>query len=175
MEIEMKCGNCELIEICAEIEADFRELADEGIAANETPYINWDGDFDDYLRRMQILAKGVNLPADEVPRNTYFLFCEGKIIGRSEIRRELNDEHRKLGGHIGGDIRRSERKKGYGTILLNLTLEKARELGLKRVLLTCDKTNAASARTIEGSGGIFTEEIFDEKANVFVKHYWMDL
>lgn len=86
----MNRKNCKLVEICAEIKEDFREFAAEGITAKETPYINWDGGFEDYLRRVRILVKGENLSADEVPRNTYFLFCGGRIIGRSEIRRELN-------------------------------------------------------------------------------------
>lgn len=169
----MNRENCKLIEICAEIKDDFGELAAEGIAAKETPYINWDGDFEDYLRRMQILAKGKNLPEGEVPRNTYFLFCGGKIIGRSEIRRELNEEYRTIGGHIGADIRKSERKKGYGILILKLTLEKAKEFGLERVLITCDRKNIASAKTIEKCGGVFEKQITHEKS-VF-SHYWIQL
>ena len=164
-----------MIEICAELIDDFCELAAEAVAANETPYINWDGDFEDYLRRMQILAKGENIPADEVPRNTYFLFCGEKIIGRSEIRRELNAELEMIGGHIGGDIRPSERKKGYGALLLKLTLEKAMELGLKKVLVTCDKENIASANTIEKCGGTFEQEIFYEPTGKLISQYWIEL
>lgn len=167
--------NCKLVEICAEIKDDFCELAAEGIAGGETPYINWDGDFEDYLRRMQILAKGENVPAADVPRHTYFLFCGDKIIGRSEIRRELNAELELIGGHLGGDVRRSERKKGYGTLILELTLEKAREIGMKRVLATCDVKNTAAAKTIEKCGGIFEKEVFDEKTGTRISHYWIEL
>ena len=131
----MSRENCKLVELSAELKDDFCELAAEGTAANETPYKNWDGDFEDYLARMTVLAKGENLPDDAVPSHTYFLMCEGKIIGRSELRRKLNPELEARGGHIGADIRPSERKKGYGTLILTLTLEKARELGLKKVLI----------------------------------------
>ena len=167
--------NCKLVEICAELKDDFCELAAEGIAAKETPYINWDGDFEDYLRRMQILASGENIPADEVPRNTYFLFCDGKIIGRSEIRRELNDELKLIGGHLGADIRKSERKKGFGALILKLTLEKAKELGLEKVLITCDKNNMASAKTIEKCGGAFDKEIMHKESGTIFLHYWIEL
>jgi len=167
--------NCKLVEICAELKEDFCKLAAEGIAAKETPYINWDGDFEDYLRRMQILASGDNIPADEVPRNTYFLFCGEKIIGRSEIRRELNDELRLIGGHLGADVRKSERKKGFGALILKLTLEKARELGLEKVLATCDKQNIASAKTIEKCGGVFEKEIMSEEKGTIFLHYWFNL
>ena len=171
----MNSENCKLVEICAEIKDDFCELAAEGIAAKETPYINWDGDFEDYLRRMRILAKGENLPADDVPRNTYFLFCGGKIIGRSEIRRELNPELEIRGGHIGADIRRSERKKGFGTLILKLTLEKAREIGLKRVLVNCATDNTASAKTIEKCGGVLERQVIDEETGKLNSHYWIEL
>lgn len=61
-----------MVELSAEIESKFRELAAEGAAADETPYKNWDGDFQDYLARMQALAKGENVPDGDVPRHTYF-------------------------------------------------------------------------------------------------------
>jgi predicted acetyltransferase len=171
----MSRENCQLVELSAALEEDFRELAAEGIAAQETPYINWDGDFEDYVRRMEILAKGENIPADDVPRHTYFLYCGGKIIGRSEIRRRLNPELEITGGHVGGDIRRSERRKGFATVMLKLTLEKALELGLKKVLVTCNKENIASAKTIEKCGGIFEKEIIDGENGLTILHYWIDL
>jgi predicted acetyltransferase len=171
----MNRKNCKLVEICAELKDDFRELAAEGIAAKETPYINWDGDFEDYLRRMKVLAKGENIPADEVPRNTYFLFCGEKIIGRSEIRRTLNPELEITGGHLGADIRRSERRKGFGNLILRFTLEKAKELGLKKVLITCDKNNIASAKTIEKGGGVFEKEIVHGEIGATIIHYWIEL
>lgn len=167
--------NCRLIEICAAIKDDFCELAAEGIAANETPYINWDGDFEDYLRRMQNLAKGENVPADDVPRHTYFLFCGDQIIGRSELRRELNAELKLIGGHIGADVRRSQRKKGYGTLILQLTLEKAREVGFKKVLATCDVRNTASAKTIEKCGGVLEKEVIGLDTETLISHYWIEL
>lgn len=171
----MKRENCRLIELCAEIKDDFCELAAEGIAANETPYINWDGDFEDYLRRMQILAKGEDIPADDVPRHTYFLMCGEKIIGRSEIRRKLNSELEITSGHIGADVRRSERRKGFGRLILELTLKKAAELGFEKVLVTCAKENVASAKTIEKCGGVFDKQIMHGETGITFLHYWIEL
>ena len=154
----MNLENGKLVEISAELEKSFRELAKEGIQAKETPYINWNGDFEDYLKRTQVLAKAENLPVNCVRSHTYLLMCGEKVIGRSEIRRELTPD---LGiyGHISADIRRSERKKGFGTMISKLSLEKARELGLEEVLLTCKKSNIASVKLIEKHGGIFDREI----------------
>lgn len=167
--------NCKLVELSAELKDDFYELAAEGIAAKETPYINWDGDFEDYLRRMQILAKGENLPDEAVPSRTYFLFCGKKIIGRSELHLELNRELAEIGGHIGADIRRSERKKGYGALILMLTLEKARNFGLEKVLVTCDAKNIASAKTIEKCGGKLNKKFVDAETGTLISHYWIEL
>lgn len=171
----MNSKNCKLVEICAEIEADFRELAAEAIAVKETPYINWDGDYADYLRRMRVLAGGEKLPEGEVPRHTYFLFCGERIIGRSELYMELNEERATIGGHIGGDIRRSERRKGYGELLLRLTLEKAAEKGLEKVLVTCATENTASARTIEKCGGVFEEQTICQETGELISRYWIRL
>lgn len=171
----MSQKNCKLVELCTELKADFCELAAEGIAAKETPYTNWDGDFEDYLRRMRVLAKGEDLPDGAVPSHTYFLFCDGKIIGRSELHRELNDELESIGGHIGADIRRSERNKGYGTLILKLTLEKAFELGLKKVLVTCDAKNRASAKTIEKCGGKLDKQAIYRETETLISYYWIDL
>jgi len=171
----MSRKNCKLIELSAEMEDDFRELAAEAVAAKETPYINWDGDFEDYLKRMQVLAKGEDLPDGAVPSNTYFLFCAGKIIGRSELHRELNEELESIGGHIGADIRRSERNKGYGTLILKLTLEKAFEVGLKKVLITCATLNSASAKTIEKCGGRLEKQAFYKETEELISYYWIEL
>ena len=59
----------------------------------------------------------------------------------------------KEAGHIGYDIRPSERRKGYGTAILSLTLAKARELGLREVIVTCDSDNVGSLRIIKKNGG----------------------
>jgi len=171
----MNQKNCKLVELSAELKDDFCELAAEGAAANETPYKNWDGDFEDYLARMRVLAKGENLPADAVPSHTYFLMCEGKIIGRSQLRRKLNAEFEIKYGHISADVRPSERKKGFGTLILILTLEKAKELGLKRLLVTCKANNTASAKIIEKCGGVFDKQVIHEETGMLFSHYWIEL
>jgi predicted acetyltransferase len=79
------------------------------------------------------------------------------------------------GGHIDYGIRPKERNKGFGTLILKLTLEKARQIGLKRVLLTCDDDNLASARVIEKNGGILQDKILNEGHKVPTRRYWIDL
>jgi predicted acetyltransferase len=84
----------------------------------------------------------------------------------------LNDHLLQIGGHIGDMVRPSERRKGYGTEQIRLALEKCRELGIPWVLVTCDKDNIASARTIQKNGGVLENEVMD--ADVVKQRYWID-
>lgn len=131
--------------------------------------------FDDFLKRMrergtdEIREKGL------VPATLYFLVDEkNKICGALDIRHELNEYLEKFGGHIGYGIAPSERKKGYGKIQLKLGLEKAKKIGLKKVLITCDDNNVSSARTIEACGGIYNDTLADAEANR-IKRYFVEV
>jgi predicted acetyltransferase len=78
------------------------------------------------------------------------------------------------GGHIGYGIRPSERRKGYATKLLALSLDKTKELGIQNVLVVCDEGNVASEKTILNNGGIPDTSYVEEDGNV-VKRFWIQL
>ena len=81
---------------------------------------------------------------------------ESQILGMVNIRRNIDDPFfAEYAGHIGYSIRPVERGKGYGTAQLLLTLDKCSDLGLEKVLLTCDSDNEPSRRTILSCGGVF--------------------
>ena len=61
------------------------------------------------------------------------------------------------GGHIGYSVRASRRREGIASAALRLGLERAREIGLERVMITCDVDNEASRRAIEGAGGEYED------------------
>ena len=70
---------------------------------------------------------GVNLPQSWVPDSTYWLVTDNnRIVGAVNIRHSLTEHLFNAGGHIGYGIRPSERRKGYATKLLELSLEKLR-------------------------------------------------
>ena len=52
-------------------------------------------------------------------------------------------------------------------------LEECRKLGLERVLITCDKENIASAKTILSCGGVLENEIPEEGR--ITQRYWIAL
>ena len=66
-------------------------------------------------------------------------------------------------------MRPSRRGEGHATRALALAVRRAREqLGLDRVLVTCDEDNEASRRTIERCGGVF------EDSRNGKRRYWID-
>lgn len=70
------------------------------------------------------------------------------VVGIIDFRHPLSDFPEKFGGHIGYSIRPSERRKGYASEMLRLVLPLCREIGESKILLTCDKGNVASQKTI---------------------------
>jgi len=111
-----------------------------------------------------------------VPATTYLALNEsGSLIGMIDIRHRLNENLLNFGGHIGYSVRKSERRKGYATEMLKLALEKCIELNIQEILITCDKNNVASAKTIIANGGILENEIFDADDNTMTQRYWIKL
>jgi predicted acetyltransferase len=133
-------------------------------------------DFAGFVQQRLDWKKGHNLPDGWVPFSTFWLIrSDNVILGTSSLRHRLNDKLRKLGGHIGYQIRPSQRRKGYGTMILRLTLIKARQLGLKRVLVTCDDDNDSSTKIIERNGGILRDKCDRNETGKLTRRYWIDL
>jgi predicted acetyltransferase len=133
-------------------------------------------DFDAYLRLLEEYARGVNLPTDLVPQDTYWLVRDGTtVLGTVALRHYLTPALEDVGGHIGYNIRPSERRKGYGARILAIVLERARARGLDRVLLTCDTDNIASARIIEKNGGVLASQGVSPISQTYVSRYWIAL
>lgn len=95
-----------------------------------------------------------------------------RVLGMINFRHYLNDYLAEQGGHIGYGVRPSERQKGYGKEMLRLCLDRCRDFGLDRVLLTCDPSNEASRRTILANGGVFERRSDTDNP---VERYWIDL
>ena len=101
--------------------------------------------------------------------------ADDKVVGMVNLRHDLNDHLLKIGGHIGYSTRPDERGKGYAKAMLGLCLPEAAKVELNRVLVTCNKDNEASRRTILAHGGVLENEIWEEDEQRFVQRYWIDL
>ena len=103
---------------------------------------------------------------------------DNQLVGIIELRHKLTKFLLKHGGNIGYSIHPWERRKGYGTEMLRLMLIKCRELNKKKVLLTCDKANIASAKIMVANGAVLENEIVDEinlSKSGIIQRYWIDL
>ena len=129
-------------------------------------------DFDYYLEHLERKTA----TADRVPDSVFFLLDEerDRLLGAVNIRHRLNDALLREGGHIGDGIRPSERRKGYATEMIRLALLECRKLGIDRVLMTCDKDNIGSAKSIVKNGGVLENEFVDSAGKV-VQRYWITL
>jgi predicted acetyltransferase len=167
-----------LVDPLAELKNDYFAMMDEFEQAGETYWFFAQArqDFDAYLQKLADSARGANLPYGFVPYHTFWLVQdETRIIGELRLRHHLTDMLTIEGGHIGYNIRPSERRQGYGTLQLYLGLEKARGLGLTRVLVTCDDDNLPSAKIIEANGGVLSGRAISMHSGVPVRQYWIDI
>lgn len=120
------------------------------------------------------LSEGKQLQKGWVPSSTFWLISgDGKIIGISTIRHFLTEQLLEFGGHIGYGIRPSERRKGYATEILHQSLKVAEEIGINKVLLTCDKDNIGSIKVIEKNGGFLGSE--GRINDVDILRYWIEV
>lgn len=115
------------------------------------------------LRRM-----GHDPVAPQVPSDHWWIVEGRTVLGFIAIRHRLNDYLLEHGGHIGYSIRPSRRREGHASRAVGLALKRCDELGIDRVLITCEDDNAASARTIESHGGVL------EDVREGVRRYWIE-
>jgi predicted acetyltransferase len=127
--------------------------------------------YSDWLNKVKSYTHKETCPSHLVPSDTYFLINDnGKILGAISIRYYLNENLLSTGGHIGYGIRPTERRKGYAKAMLKMALEKCIQLDIKKALITCDKTNIASAKTILANGGILENEVVEDNGNVVQRY-----
>ena len=131
--------------------------------------------FEGYVAMFKNAANGVDLTEGYVPHSTFWLVMNDQILGVSNLRHRVTEELLRYGGHIGFGIRPSARRRGYGAELLRATLLEAGKLGLRRLRVTCDRNNAASARTIVSNGGELDSEEFIPERNRVISRYWIQI
>lgn len=129
--------------------------------------------FDIWLEKITIDLKQEQEDKNRVPSTQYIAVrkIDNEIVGFIQIRHELNDYLFQKGGHIGYGVRPSQRKNGYAKQMLKLALEESKKLGIEKVLITCDKSNMGSQRTILSNGGVLENEIVEE--NNIIQRYWI--
>ena len=119
-----------------------------------------------------LLSRGdpsVPMPDGFVHSDYFWIADDSEFVGYLALRHALTPSLLEEGGHIGFSVRPSRRGLGHATRALALALPRAAELGLERVLLTCDEDNEPSRRTIERNGGVY------EDSRKGKRRYWIDV
>jgi predicted acetyltransferase len=155
----------------------FRRGAQDVLSGRQIRQI--EADFARYVDLITDQKGSIRLPTGEtvpkVPFSLYWLVEDDEFIGEAQLRHRLNQHLIKEGGHIGYGIRPARRRRGYGTMILALTLEQCRRLGIRRVLVTCLEDNIASARVIEANGGVLENVIDAPGGRGSLRRYWISL
>ena len=173
--------NVKLIKLTKEYYQQLSEIIDEWKLDQEIKNTNHSPnaifkndyhDFDHYLENLEIKEP----KNGKVPDSVFFLLDTERniLLGAINIRHYLNDYLLNYGGHIGDGIRPSERGKGYATEMIRLSLSECKKLGLDKVLMVCNKSNIASAKTIIKNGGILENEFTTEDGKTY-QRYWIHI
>lgn len=131
--------------------------------------------YEDWVKEKANEKNGIDLRDGYVPCTTLFLkrMSDNKVCGSISIRHELNEFLFNFGGHIGYSVTPSERGKGYGKLQLKMALEIASYLGIEKCLITADKTNTLSNKTIISEGGVLENTVMWN--NEPLNRYWINL
>lgn len=165
-----------LIEPTIDLKTEFLDLLDDQQQASEVFFdpAQPRKDFSAFIRKIAQMSATIDLPTGFVPMTTYWMVRPDQtILGVSKLRHHLTPSLENHGGHIGYFIRPSQRRKGYGSLILALTLEKAQARGIKPVRITCDTDNIGSARVIEKNGGVLSGQMIYEGSGRQISQYWI--
>ena len=170
----------QLVRPSADFRDSYRALVDEFTAGGEklVPFTLAfpHDDFAGMVEKLASASRGVGLPQGFVAHSTFWLVENGtEVLGVSNLRHALTPTLRREGGNIGYGIKPSARRRGLATELLRLTLVRARDIGLTKVLLTCGKMNVASVSTILRNGGVLESEEYLLERGEIVQRYWIEL
>ena len=146
-------------------DSDYRKTYDlyMSFPENENGYMNsvYGYNYEQFLawiEKKKNWSLGKELPEGFVADTAYVLVDDGEYVGVFNLRHYLNDFLREGPGHIGYCVSKKYRGKGYATKGLELTLAKARQMGIQEVYMSVNKDNPASLRVQIKNGAYIHHE-----------------
>ena len=164
-----------LCRVTRENSSDLAEYAREFADAGESVFALPGNDPEAFLARVEMFEAGEDLPENRVRMSWFWLLQGDRIVASSRMRHELIPTLLLDGGNIGYEVRPSERRRGIGSELLRLTLNEARHIQLRRVLLTAEQTNLGSIGVILSNGGVFEDTSVSPNTGRTLNRYWITL
>ena len=79
------------------------------------------------------------------------------------------------GGHVGFGVLSEYRGRGFATQMLATSLEYCRDIGLDKILLTCEESNFDSIKVIIKNGGVLDHTLDPKHAVEKILRYWIKL
>ena len=171
-----------LIKPTIEYADDIMNLRQEIMDANDPDAFAGCGNLEEcktaqeWIDWIEIMEKPDTCPVGRVSSNMYIAVrvSDNKIVGVIDLRHHLgNPVLREWGGHFGYIVRPCERRKGYAREMVRQNLIKCKELGLHKVMITCNRDNIASERTILANGGVFEKEVLID--GEYTKRFWVTI
>lgn len=121
-------------------------------------------DFDTLVRVRSVTRRMWGVPVTEL-----WYVDKDRYLGTVMIRHELTPELLRDGGNIGYHVVPGERRRGHATAMLASARDYCKDLGLTKVLVTCDHDNLGSRRVIEANDGVLDPD------SGGVLRYWIAL
>ena len=106
-----------------------------------------------YVELMNDRAQGANIAEGFVRADEFWIVESDEVVGSLSVRRELTEQLRGLGGHVGYSTHPGHRRRGIATFALQSGLEILASLGIIEALVTSRADNIASIGVIEKCGG----------------------
>ena len=160
-----------------QIRAYRKEFLDRGDSMDGTGGLRRFEDPSDWIALSNSLKDPLTVPRGRVPSTQYLYVREEdrKIVGMIQIRHRFNPCLEKYGGHIGYSVAPGERRRGYASQMPGSVLPICRDLGIRRVLITCISGNEGSKRTILKNGGVYESTVYEPDEGICLERYRIDL
>lgn len=129
--------------------------------------------FPEMLERLRKNREGLDLPENRVASSMYYAFLSGEIVGRVNVRHQLNENLRRRGGHVGYAVAPGYRRRGLATEMMKQVLPLCRGLGIASLMVSCADDNTGSWKLIEKLGGRLEDKVWDDEDQEMIRRYWV--